>query len=599
MSNVTIGGLASGIQWQDLIDEMMRLERRPVDRLQLQVKTLETRSSSWGILRGYIQQLETAAKSLAGGEAFSRYSVAVRGLPAGTTAPFSASASGEAAPGSYQVTVHQLAAAEKLGGELFASRTEALGLEGEFLINGRRVAVEAGDSLEEVVANINAANTGANKSGVSASILKIDDGSFRMVLTSERTGAAGIDLVDGANGVLRGLGVLDGSTTLKHATGNGARSDSFQSASSPVAEQRGFRYPPPAGNLRLGPPGYSFAVMIDLEADSLDDIAQKINAAADPESGISAEVVTEGVGDAAVSRLVVTGTTDFQDDGGVLEALGILNGGRARTIVAGADARVEIDGEMITRAENTISDVVAGVTFRLTSADPGLTTEAAVTRNNNAAAEEINALVKAYNDIVGFIESQSQGSASGAGGAIGRDIVVRSMRADLRNALQAQLPDDGEGGLRRLGEIGIEIDRNGRFVVDSAKLNDALARDAAGVQRLFGARDSIPGAGEGSAEGEDGTGSIEIRGVAVALQEVADTLLGAGNGSIQSITDRIGEQIGGVKRRIDQMEARLERRYEQLTRQYATLEQILSRSQSQMSWLSAQLGALSGFGQQG
>jgi flagellar hook-associated protein 2 len=597
MSNVTFGGLASGIQWQDLIDEMMRLERRPVDRLQSQVKTLETRSSAWGTMRGYIQQLETAAKSLAGGDAFARYNVAVRGLPAGKTAPFSASASGEAMPGSYQVTVHQLAAAEKLGGDIVPSRTDALGYEGEFLINGRRIAVEAGDSLEKVAASINAANTGSNRSGVSATILKIDDGAYRMVLTSEKTGAAGMELVDGANGVLRELGILSGGTALKHGTADGAQSDAFKSASSPIAEARGFSYPPPAGNLRLGPPGYSFAVMIDLAEDSLEEIARKINDAADPESGIAATVVTEGEGEAAVSRLEISGTTDLQDDGGVLEALGVLTGGKARTIVAGADARVEIDGEMITRAENTISDVVSGVTFRLTNADPELTAEAAVTRNNSAAADQINALVKSYNDLVGFIEAMSQGSGSSTGAAIGKDGLVRQMRAQLRDALQAQLPDDGEGGLRRLGEIGIEIDRNGRFVVDSTKLNDALAADAEGVQRLFGLRETIPAAGEGDGGEEGGAGGVEVRGIAVALQEIAKSLLGSEAGSIQSITDRIGEQIGGTNRRIGQMEARLERKHEQLLRQYAALEQLLSYSQSQMGWPSAQIGALNGLGQ--
>jgi flagellar hook-associated protein 2 len=372
-----------------------------------------------------------------------------------------------------------------------------------------------------------------------------------------------------------------------------------------VAEQRRFSYPPPAGNLQLGPPGYGFAVMLDLETDSLEDIAQQINTAVDPESGIAATVVTEGEGDAATSRLVITGTTEFQDDGGVLEALGILTGGKARTIVAGADARVEIDGEMITRSENTISDVVPGVTFRLASADPELTVEAAVTRNQSAAAEQVNALVKAYNDIVGFIESQSQGAAGGASTGIGRDVVVRSMRAQLRDALQAQLPDDGEGGLRRLGEIGIEIDRNGRFTVDSTKLNDALTRDPEGVQRLFGLRETLPGTGESEAGDEGaggpggaGAGAGEIRGIAVALQEIAKSLLGSESGSIKSVTDQIGERIGGVNRRIDQMESRLERRHEQLTRQYAALEQLMSRSQSQMSWLSMQLGALNGLGQQ-
>ncbi len=69
---------------------------------------------------------------------------------------------------------------------------------------------------------INAANTGTNATGVSASVVTAGGG-YQLVLTSQNTGAAGIDLVDGADGVASGLGFTDGLLTLKHVTSDGAR----------------------------------------------------------------------------------------------------------------------------------------------------------------------------------------------------------------------------------------------------------------------------------------------------------------------------------------------------------------------------------------
>src|SRR5690606_13741178 len=136
-----------------------------------------------------------------------------------------------------------LAAAEKLSGSVVSSRTEALGLSGEFLIGGVRVEVAATDSLDDIVARINRANSGPNASGVTASVLSTGPNQHRLILTSSRTGSAGIDLVDGASGILRSLGLLDETTSIKHATSSGARSDVFSSASTAIAGLRGFAAP--------------------------------------------------------------------------------------------------------------------------------------------------------------------------------------------------------------------------------------------------------------------------------------------------------------------------------------------------------------------
>src|SRR5690625_532159 len=465
MSNISIGGLVSGIQWQDLIDEIIRLERRPVERLESQVKGLEAQSSAWGLLKNRVEELQARARTLAEGDPFSSYTVSVQGVPGDRPEPFSARVNSDVIPGSYRVIVHQLATAEKLGGGLFESRTEPLGITGEFLINGHEIEVDGSDTLNDLISRINAANSGLEGTGVSATAIRIAEGEYRLILTSERSGSEGIDL---------------------------------------------------------------------------------------------------------------------HDEDGTLESLGLLVGSERQVITPGADAIVEIDGQLITRRTNTIDDVVPGLVFELTSADPELIVEAHVVRSNDAAIEAIEELVEAYNDLADFVESQLTTPGAKTSG-IGRDILVQSLRAQLRDTLQSQLPVAGEGGIGRLGEIGIEIDRNGRFMIDSARLEGAVTEDPNGVRRLFGLREETEGGGE-------------VRGIAVALQEIAGTLLGREPGSIVSVIDQIRDQIGGSNRRIEQMEVRIERRYQQLTHQYAALEQVLSQSQSQLDWLSMQLGLFGGLG---
>jgi flagellar hook-associated protein 2 len=622
MSIASFSGLASGIQWRDMIDQIMKLEARPVDLLRSRIKTLEAQTSAWGTLKSRLQTLNDAAKVLASGEAFRKFHVSVGGA-AGGASPFTATVGSTASPGTYQVRVLGLATSEKLGSDIFSSRTTALGIAGEFRINGVRVEIAASDTLDDIARRINAANVGSGRSGVTASILSTGPDSYRLVLTSDKTGKAGIDLVDGPDGVLRSLGFLDGTTSVKHRTSNGARSDGFASATAVLDELMEWKVPPPIAEIILGPPGYSFAVTLDFRVDSLNDIAAKINdAAALAGSSVTASVVAETVDGKTVHRLDIAGTTSFTDAHGVLEALGILEGGRsavaqriqgdamtdgatgaaatastlltdlwkdgrsagvqvgdtltiagtrgdgsavsitytiqagdtlqdlldrlndttdgfgagsrtatasidaegrlvltddaggesrlalritannehggtldfgefrtavtgrAREIVAGADAAIEIDGAYITRSSNTITDVIPGVTLSLTSAAPDTTLSVTVGRDTESIVSQVQALVDAYNRIADFVDSQA--ASGGARPPLAGDAILRSIRDQLREALQTRLPAGVAGDFSRLAEIGIEINRNGRFDFDRAKLEAALENDIGSVQRLFG-----------------------------------------------------------------------------------------------------------------
>ena len=74
--------------------------------------------------------------------------------------------------------------------------------------------------------------------------------------------------------------------------------------------------------------------------------------------------------------------------------LGIAASVRKRQIVAGADASVTVDGVTVTRSENTIDDIITGVTLDLLKADMGSTT---VTLN---IGRDIDAIMAKINTFV-------------------------------------------------------------------------------------------------------------------------------------------------------------------------------------------------------
>ena len=333
-SIASFSGLASGIQWQDMIDQIMQMESaRRVDPLNAQIALQQKRTDVWNSYRTVLGRLSDAARTLRDGSAFGSYKVTA-GTGAGGRSLVTASASTSAAPGSYKVEVLGLAKSAKLSGDVVASATTALGMSGEFAVNGKKITVTATDTLTSLRDRINAANSGASASRVSASILSTGSGEFRLTLSSDVAGAAGIDLTDGSEGLLRGLGFVDGTLAANTTASGGTSTRAVSSVTSSIAASLGVTMPAPS-MVRVG----DRTIVVDLTQDSLSSIAAKIQAA-----GIPARTVADTVDGRTSYRLEVEGSVGTvpadgadtpevaaQKAGGqrVLEVLGFLKGGQA------------------------------------------------------------------------------------------------------------------------------------------------------------------------------------------------------------------------------------------------------------------------------
>ena len=273
----SVQGLASSIQWQDLITAVMNQEKsRLLDPVTSEINAAKSGVDAWTQFQTLVKTVNTSALALRDG-AVGGVS-ATGGTTAGGRSLFLATAASGATPASYQAEVVSLARASKVAGKTFANPSAAVGVTGAFIVNGKRIVVSATDSLATIRDAINRANAGNPASGVSATIATTLTGG-RLVLVSTMPGAGGIELTDGTTGVLASLGLTDGT---QGSTSAEPRSYRFSDATKPIGELLGETDLPAATTISVG----NTTINVDLSADTLTDLQERIAAA-----GVNASLI--------------------------------------------------------------------------------------------------------------------------------------------------------------------------------------------------------------------------------------------------------------------------------------------------------------------
>jgi flagellar hook-associated protein 2 len=356
-SLASISGLATGINFREIVDQIIEVESSRLNYMRLQITGAQAKQNAWEEARTLLDTLQTTAKALGDASGLDVFNTSVLGLNPDI---LGVKADGSASPGRHAVRVLQAAQREVIGSSLQASRTAALGLSGDFLVGSTAVQVTAEDSLQSIASRINGLNFGANAIGVSASVVG-SAGAYRLVLSAAETGERGLGLLD-TSGVLTQLGFLDGTTVLKNRVSGGFGSDAFASATTAIGTQLGFSSGAPSGTVTLGAGATAFSVALDLSTQTLDDVRDAINAAA---AGAGAAMFAEVEADPAGGfRLSVTGTAAATDAGGVLQALGVLEGGR------GSVSQVVQGDVLTTDAGGTPATAATALTSLFNGASP-------------------------------------------------------------------------------------------------------------------------------------------------------------------------------------------------------------------------------------
>ncbi len=319
-STSMISGLASGLDWSSMIDDLMDIEYERVDLMTDQKEEYEDKLSEWQSVNTMLLSLQTASSALANEAAFDIFtsSTSTNTTTAASTL-LSVSTSSLASVGTYNLTVDNIAESEKISSRSYGSTDTALSLAGDIIVSGQIVQIAGTDTLADIKGKINSLNEGDNPSGVTATIVTHSSSDYHLVLTSDETGDEGIDIREGSSdSVLQTMGFTGSATETTTPTSDGAKSALFASSSTAVGTLLELSSPPGDTTLQIG--GQS--LLINLSTQSITTIAQNIDAL----SGISASVITETVDEETMYRIDISGTTSFTDNGNILQILGIKKG---------------------------------------------------------------------------------------------------------------------------------------------------------------------------------------------------------------------------------------------------------------------------------
>ncbi|TDO95223.1 flagellar hook-associated protein 2 [Halanaerobium saccharolyticum] len=202
MADLSLGGLATGMDTDSIINQLVQLEQRPIYNYQQEISELEQTKGAWRDINTRLDNLESKITDLKLASTYNSRTASSTNKDVVT-----ATAANSANEANYDITVNQVATAQRLIGE---RKTGFSAADDVITLNGTDVNISAGDSLSDISSKINDAD-----SGYSASV--IDD---VLVIEAEKTGVenALLDGSDGStptisdnNGILEDLGILDGT----------------------------------------------------------------------------------------------------------------------------------------------------------------------------------------------------------------------------------------------------------------------------------------------------------------------------------------------------------------------------------------------------
>lgn len=290
--------------------------------------------------------------------------------------------------------------------------------------------------------------------------------------------------------------------------------------------------------------------------DKVADIASAINGAG---AGVSATVLTDASGDRLLLRSTSTGlnaaftlavTSDA--DGNTADASGLSRMVVGSTTTqAAADAQATVNGIAVTSASNTFASTVSGVTFtalKVTTAP----TEITITKDTSAVQSNIDAFVKAYNDINQLIgEATKYDAATKSAGLLQGDSTVITLQNSLRNALQSLTTGSSLYG--RLADVGITQQRGGALAVDSTKLSAAMNDHMDELKKLFSTT------GTGAANGV----AVQVKALATSLLST-DGFFSTKDYSLKLMIDRNTKEQTRVTEKASRLETSLNARFSAL-----------------------------------
>jgi len=410
-------------------------------------------------------------------------------------------------------------------------------------------------SLEVIKTAIN----NASITGVTASVVA-ETTENAMTYTLQINGSQ--DFVDAQN-ILETLGVLQNGVSLVQGTTSGnsmTANGKSVTSSTLLIEIDGYNQYTAGDKISLGAASRNHSnvdvsgdILTITETTTVQDLLDAIKTAYEANgdevgayltSDAKIQIVDQETG---ASSLVVALESTIGDSYSSLDwgAFTSLAEVRKRQLVAGADASLWIDDVNVTSMDNSVENILSGVTLNLLKADSETTLTLTVDRDIDTITNKIQGFVSAYNVVSAYLKEQQtyNQKEEKTGGILFGDGTLSSVKSDLTTILTQQVWGVASD-LSTLGLAGIEVDTEGQLNIDSAQLKGYLETRFNDIKLLFSINGTTDAGSlnyvRSSRDTKAGEYEVNITQAATRSSETSDTAvpgtLGPGNDETLTIT---------------------------------------------------------------
>lgn len=608
-------GMASGLDTDSMVEQLMRVERYKVDKVKQDKQVLEWKRDDY---RGTIDLLNSfkntfmdvlSSKDMRSSGSYKAFTVS-----SSDSAAVTAKANADAVAAAHSITVSQLAkAASAVGTSTVSSPLQSSaavtnldftdGKDFNIRLNGitKNITVTGNfgsvDSLKEYIQTQvdSAFGSGKITVGNSSGQLTFSSVDSKIVLTSGTT----------ETDALGQLNIVSGSTNRLNLSAK------LSNINIPAA---------PTGVVAFKINGVSFE--FDSTVKTMNDLISEVNSStagvtlsySEATDKFTLTSKVKGAGDAIKIEEISGG---FFGAGG---KLGISN----LTINNGQDAIFELDGTTITRNDNNF--VLDGVSYSLLKENA--TVDISVEQDIDTVFNNIKNFVDKYNELIAKINTElseeryrdylpltdeqkeamseadiTKWEEKAKSGMLRNDSLLSGMLTEMRNAIYGSI-EGIDGGVYSIGIKTGTYTQQGKLIIDDAKLKEAIKNTPDLVASIFSKESDIGYSVNLSSE--DRITRYKQNGIVQRLHDIIQantTTIPNSDGKRGSLVDKAGmsgdyfdissyisSQINNKAQLIDTLTDKLYAKEEQYYQKFAAMEKALSQMNSQSSWIAQQFG---------
>lgn len=529
---------SSTVDWDALIEGMVQAKLDKADTIDAKITANETKISSYQELQTLLQDMTSAAKALSNPSGTSNASANVFAERSGyltangdvdASSVVSVDVDSDTQLGTYDLVIEQIAKAQKVSSAAVSSNSSDLGYDGVFSLG-----VEDGETVDISITSdmtladiAEAINNQTDTTGVQATILKVSDDEYQLLLTATETGKSIVTSSVSGDDVLNQLGITDSS---------GDFADEIQAAQSAIITLDGVEITRSSNDI----------------SDLIDGVTFHLYSATPADTSVSVQIA-QNLED------IQTAIQDFVTAYNALQDFVIAQSATSTDGTADESAVLFGDGTLRSVAQQ-IEDDLNTMISNYSLADLGISFD-----SDNKLEIDSTALASALNNNLDEVEDLFQFEMTSSS----TNIRLLARGTDAPTSFTLDVAVDSSGTITSASVDG----DSSLFEIDGTRIKGKDGTAYEGFSFSF--------AGS-SSESIDITLSY---GLAERIYKDSDAVGNATSGTLTSIIDSIEEQDTDLSERSSRIREQAEAYRTTLTNRYAKIQEQILTANSTISYL--------------